>query len=182
MSFFGISVLARGSTPPGQLERAVRDQFRALDPNLPVFNIETMNEHVNKSMLLPKLCATLLGVFGLVGVVLAIVGLYGVMSYAARARTKEIGIRLAVGAQPRGILRMVAGKGMLLAAIGVSAGLAISFAVTRFTASLLYNVSATDALTFCGVPLLMLAVALFAVLIPARRAAQVDPLEALHYE
>lgn len=182
MSFFGISVLARGSTPPGQLERAVRDQFRALDPNLPVFNTETMNEHVNKSMLLPKLCATLLGVFGLVGVVLAIVGLYGVMSYAARARTKEIGIRLAVGAQPRGILRMVAGKGMLLAAIGVSAGLAISFAVTRFTASLLYNVSATDALTFCGVPLLMLAVALFAVLIPARRAARVDPLEALHYE
>jgi len=182
MSFFGISVIARGSTPPGQLKRAVRDQLRALDPNLPVFNTETMNEHVNKSMLLPKLCATLLGVSGLVGVVLAIVGLYGVMSYAAQARTKEIGIRLAVGAQPRSILRMVAGQGMLLAVIGISAGVAISFAVTRLTASLLYSVSATDALTFIGVPLLMLTVALFAALIPARRAARVDPLEALHYE
>ena len=182
MSFFGISVIARGSTPPGQLEHAVREQIRALDPNLPVFNAETMTEHVNKSMLLPKLCATLLGVFGLVGVVLATLGLYGVMSYAARARTKEIGIRLAVGAQPRGILRMVAGQGLLLAGIGVAAGLAISFGVTRFTASLLYGVSATDALTFIGVPLLMLAVALVAVLIPARRAARVDPLEALRYE
>jgi predicted permease len=182
MSFFGISVIARGSTPPGQLEHAVRDQIRALDPNLPVFNIETMNEHVNKSMLLPKLCATLLGVFGLVGVVLATVGLYGVMSYAARARTKEIGIRLAVGAQPRGILRIVAGQGLLLAGIGVAAGLAISFTVTRFTESLLYGVSATDALTFIGVPLLMFAVALVAVLIPAHRAARVDPLKALHYE
>jgi predicted permease len=182
MSFFGISVIARGSTPPGQLEHAVRSQIRALDPNLPVFNIETMNEHVNKSMLLPRLCATLLGVFGLVGVVLATLGLYGVMSYAARARTREIGIRLAVGAQPRGILRMVAGQGLLLAGIGVAAGLAIAFAVSRFTASLLYGVSATDALTFIGVPLLMLAVALVAVLIPARRAARVDPLEALHYE
>ena len=182
ISFYGISVIARGNTPPGQLEHTVRNQLRALDPNLPVFNIETMNEHVNKSMLLPKLCATLLGVFGLVGVVLATLGLYGVMSYAARARTKEIGIRLAVGAQPRGILRMVAGQGLLLAGIGVAAGLAIAFAVTRFTASLLYGVSATDALTFIGVPLLMLAVALVAVLIPARRAARVDPLEALHYE
>ena len=182
ISFYGISVIARGSTPPGQLEHAVRDQLRTLDPGLPVFNIETMNDHVNKSMLLPRLCATLLGVFGLVGVVLATLGLYGVMSYAARARTKEIGIRLAVGAQPRGILRMVAGQGLILAGIGVAVGLAIAFAVTRFTTSLLYGVSATDALTFIGVPLLMLGVALVAVLIPARRAAQVDPLEALRYD
>ncbi len=182
MSFFGISVIARGSMPPGQIEHAVRDQLRALDPNLPVFNIETMNEHVSKSLLIPRLCATLLGVFGMVGVALATVGLYGVMSYAVRARTKEIGIRLAVGANPRGILRMLAAQGLLLGGIGIAAGLAISFAVTRFTESLLYGVSSTDVLTFVGVPLLMLAVALAAVLIPARRAARVDPLEALHYE
>ena len=182
MSFFGISVIARSTLPPAQLERSMREQIRSLDPTLPVFNIETMNEHVNKSMLLPRLCATLLGVFGLVGVVLATLGLYGVMNYAARARTKEIGIRLAVGAQPRGILRMVAGQGLVLAGIGIAAGLAISFAVTRFTVSLLYGVSATDAITFIGVPVLMLGVALVAVTIPALRAAQVDPLDALHYE
>lgn len=182
MSFFGISVIARGSLPAGQMEHAVREQLRALDASLPVFNIETMNEHVNKSMLLPKLCATLLGVFGLVGMALATVGLYGVMSYATRARTKEFGIRLAVGAPPRGILRMVARQGLLLAGVGVAAGLAMAFALTRFTASLLYGVSATDAATFFGVPLLMFGVALVAVLIPARRAARIDPLEALHYE
>jgi len=182
MSFFGISVIVRGNAPPGLIEHAVRDQIRALDPNLPVFNIETMNEHVNKSMLLPRLCATLLGVFGLVGVVLATLGLYGTMSYAARARTKEFGIRLAVGAQPGGILRLVARQGLFLAALGTLVGLAISFALTRFTVSLLYGVSATDVLTFVGVPALMLAVALAAVLIPAHRAARVDPLQALHYE
>ena len=182
MSFFGISIIARGSMPPGQLEHAMRDQIRALDPNLPVFNVETMNEHVNKSMLLPKLCATLLGVFGLVGVVLATLGLYGTMSYAARARTKEFGIRLAVGAPPAGILRMVARQGLLLAGIGTAAGLAIAFALTRFIVSLLYGVSPTDVFTFVGVPALMLGVALIAVVIPARRAARVDPLQALHYE
>jgi len=182
MSFFGISVIAHGNAPPGQLEHAVRDQIRALDPNLPVFNIETMAEHVNKSMLLPKLCATLLGVFGLVGVVLATLGLYGTMSYAARARTREFGIRLAVGAQPAGILRMVARQGLLLAGIGTAAGLAIAFALTRFIVSLLYGVSATDVFTFVGVPALMLGVALIAVVVPARRAARVDPLQALHYE
>jgi len=133
-------------------------------------------------MLLPKLCAALLGVFGLVGVVLATLGLYGTMSYAARARTKEFGIRLAVGAEPAGILRMVARQGLLLAGIGTAVGLAIAFALTRFIVSLLYGVSATDAITFVGVPVLMLAVALIAVVIPARRAARVDPLEALHYE
>ena len=182
MSFFGISVIARGSMPPGQLEHAVRDQIRALDPNLPVFNVETMTEHVNKSMLLPKLCATLLGIFGVVGVVLATLGLYGTMSYAARARTKEFGIRLAVGAQPAGILRMVARQGLLLAGIGTAVGLATAFALTRFIVNLLYGVSATDVFTFVGVPALMLGVALLAVVIPARRAAKVDPLQALHYE
>jgi len=181
-SFFGITVVVRSASAPGPLAGAVRDQIHALDPNLPVFNIETMNEHVNKSMLLPRLCATLLGVFGAVGVILATVGLYGVMSFASRARTREIGIRMALGAQPATVLRMITGEGLLLAGIGLAIGLGLSFAVTRFTASLLYGVSTTDMATFIGVPAVMLGVALVAVLIPARRAARVQPLEALHYE
>jgi predicted permease len=181
-SFYGITVVVRSASAPGLLARAVRDQIHTLDPNLPVFNMETMNEHVNKSMLLPRLCATLLGVFGAVGVILATVGLYGVMSFASRARTREIGIRMALGAQPGAVLRMITGEGLLLAGIGLAIGLGLSFAVTRFTASMLYGVSATDGATFIGVPAIMLGVALVAVLIPARRAARVQPLEALHYE
>jgi len=181
-SFYGITVVVVSAAAPGPLARAVRDQIHTLDPNLPVFNMETMNEHVNKSMLLPRLCATLLGVFGAVGVILTTVGLYGVMSFASRARTREIGIRMALGAQPTAVLRMITGEGLLLAGIGLVIGLGLSFAVTRFTASMLYGVSTTDVVTFVGVPAIMLGVALVAVLIPARRAASVQPLEALHYE
>ncbi len=182
MSFFGISIIARSSLPPGQIAHAVRDQIRQLDPALPVFNIETMNEHVNKSMMLPRLSATLLGIFGLVGVTLAIVGLYGVISFAARARTKEIGIRIAVGAAPRSILTMIGRHGLTLALVGIAAGLLLSFALTRLTESLLYGISATDALTFLVVPAIMMAIAAVAVMIPARRACRIDPMEALRYE
>ena len=181
-SFFGITIVVRTTPPPSQLARAVSNEIHALDPNLPVFNSETLSEHVNKSMLLPRLCATLLGIFGAVGVILATVGLYGVMSFGARARTREIGIRMALGAQPGNVLGMITKEGLLLAGIGLAIGLGISFAVTRFTASLLYGVSATDLATFIGVPVLMLLVALVAVLIPARRAARIAPLEALHYD
>ena len=141
-----------------------------------------MTEHVDKSMLLPRLCATLLGLFGTVGIILATVGLYGVMSFGARARTKEIGIRMALGAQPANVLRMITGEGLLLVGLGLAIGLALALALTRFTSSLLYGVSATDLATFIGVPAIMLAVTIVAVLIPARRAARVAPLEALHYE
>ena len=182
MSFYGITLVVRTAAGPGALAHVVRDQIHTLDPDLPVFNIETMNEHVNKSMLLPRLCATLLGIFGAVGVILATVGLYGVMSFASRARTREIGIRMALGAQPGAVLRMITGQGLILAGIGIAIGLGLSFAVTRFTASMLYGVSATDVATFIGVPAIMIVVALVAVLIPARRAARVQPLEALHYE
>ena len=181
-SFYGVTVVVRSAGSPGQLARAVRGQIHALDPNLPVFNIETMNEHVNKSMLLPRLCATLLGLFGAVGMVLATVGLYGVMSFGARARTKEIGIRMALGARPASILKMITNEGLVLAGTGLAIGLALSFALTRFTASLLYGVSPLDAATFFGVPAVLLAAALIAVLVPARRASSIEPLEALHYD
>ncbi len=178
-SFYGISVLVRGGGPSGPMQVALRNRIHALDPNLAIFNAETMAEHVDKSLLIPRLCATLLGIFGIVGVMLATVGLYGVMSFTARARTREIGIRMALGAQPGSVLRMITAQGIVLVGIGLAAGLAASLALTRFVASLLYGVSPTDALTFVGVPLVMVAVAAVAVLIPARRAARVDPLQAL---
>ena len=174
--------MVRTVQPRSQLARAVRNEIHALDPNLPVFNSETMTDHVNKSMLLPRLCATLLGIFGAVGVILATVGLYGVMSFGARARTREIGIRMALGAQPGNVLRMITKEGLLLAGSVSPSGSGFRSALTRFTASLLYGVSATDLATFIGVPALMLFVALVAVLIPARKAARIAPLEALHYD
>ena len=162
--------------------RAVRAQVAALDPNLAVFNIEGMQEHVNKSLLIPKLSAVLLGVFGAVGLVLATVGLYGVLSYSVRRRTREIGIRMALGAHAGGVVRTVAGQGLLLACVGLAIGLGISLAVWRFAASFLYGISATDSVTFIGVPAALLAVAFVAALLPARRASHVDPMEALRYE
>lgn len=182
MSFYGISVIVRSGMPPGPLAMQVRNQIHTLDAGLPIFNQETMADHVNKSMLLPQLCATLLGVFGMVGLALATVGLYGVMSFASRARTREIGIRMALGAQPVNVLKMITAEGLLLAGIGLALGLALSFAVMRFTASLLYGVSTTDFATFTIVPLTLLVVAVIAVLIPARRAAKIEPLDALRYD
>jgi predicted permease len=181
-SFFGISILVKTTVNPRTMTRAVRAQVAALDPNLAVFGIETMQEHVNKALLIPKLSAMLLGVFGAVGLVLATVGLYGVLSYSVRRRTREIGIRMALGASARGVLRMVARQGMLLAGVGLVIGLGVSLALWRLAGSFLYGISATDPVTFIGVPLLLLLVAFVAALLPARRASQVEPMDALRYE
>ncbi|HLN00154.1 MAG TPA: ABC transporter permease [Bryobacteraceae bacterium] len=182
MSFIGISILVKTAGNPRAMTRAVRAQIAALDPNLAVFGVQTMQEHAEKSMLVPRLSAVLLGVFGAVGLVLATIGLYGVLSYSVRRRTHEIGIRMALGASARGVLRMVAQQGMLLAGVGLAIGLAISFGVWRFAASLLYGISATDGVTFIGVPVLLMAVAFVATMLPARRASRVDPMDALRYE
>jgi predicted permease len=182
MSFYGTSVVIKSATPPRQLEAAVREQVRLLDPNMPVHDPQTLQEQVDKSMLMPKVCATLLGVFGGVGLILATVGLYGVIAYSVRSRVKEIGVRMALGAPAGQVSRMVTLQGLALIGVGVVIGLAISFAGSRFLASLLYGISTTDIFTFVAVPVAMLLVGLAATALPARRAARVDPMEALRYE
>jgi ABC-type antimicrobial peptide transport system permease subunit len=147
-----------------------------------VFNTETMQEHVDKSLLLPRISALLLGVFGAVGLTLAAIGLYGVMSYSVRRRTKEIGIRMALGAKPPAVLTMVFRQGLILTGIGLAIGLAISLALGRFTASLLYGTSGTDLLTFLVVSPVLLATSALAIAIPAFRAAHVQPTTALRCE
>ncbi len=182
LTLFGLAILVKTSGSASAMTRPVREEIRALDRNLAVFNVETMQEHVNKAMLLPRVSAILLGIFGTAGLVLAMVGLYGVVSYSVRGRTREIGIRMAIGAPPGGVLRMVVGQGMALAGIGLVIGLAIAFALSRFTASLLYGISATDALTFTGVPCALTAVAFASTLAPAIRAARIEPWSSIRYE
>jgi ABC-type antimicrobial peptide transport system permease subunit len=137
---------------------------------------------LQKALMLPRMCATLLGVFGTVGLVLAAIGLYGVMSYAVRSRTKEIGIRIALGAERGGVLRLVLRQGLLVACVGLAIGLALAWVGSRYLESWLYGLSATDPFTFTLVPAVLLVVAVVAVIIPARRAASVDPLVAIRYE
>jgi len=181
-SFFGISIAVKTEVNPRSLILPVRAQIAALDSNLAVFNTETMREHVDKSMLLPRISATLLGVFGLVGLTLAAIGLYGVINYTVRRRTREIGIRMALGAKPHSVLALVLRQGMTLTAMGLAIGLAIALALGRFTASLLYGISGTDRLTLAAVTGVLLLAALVASIIPAYRAAHVAPTTALRYE
>ena len=181
-SFFGTTILVKTSMDPRALASSVRQQIAALDPNMAVFNTETMQEHVDKSLLLPRISALLLGIFGAIGLTLAAIGLYGVMSYSVRRRTREIGIRMALGAKRPTVLRMILRQGLILTAIGLAIGLAIALALGRFTASVLYGTSGTDLLTFVIVSLVLLATAAVAVLVPALRAAHVEPTTALRYE
>jgi predicted permease len=181
-SFFGISLAVKTSANPQSLVRPLRAEIAALDPTLAVFNTETMQQHVDKSMLLPRISATLLGVFGLLGLALAAIGLFGVMSYSVRRRTREIGIRMALGANPHSVLAMVLRQGLTLTGVGLGIGLALALALGRFTASLLYGISGTDRLTLIAVSAVLFLAALVASLVPAYRAAHVAPSTALRYE
>jgi putative ABC transport system permease protein len=173
------AIYLRTSTDPGTLADAIRGEVQSVDPGIPVFAVRTLNEVVAKSLADRRFALTILAVFAGVALLLASIGIYGVMAYTFSQRTHEIGVRVALGAQRRDILRMALGEGMVLVAIGLGVGLIGAVIVTRFLRSMLFSVTATDPLTFASIALLLAAVALFACFIPAQRATQVDPLVAL---
>src|SRR5262249_41628888 len=152
----------RTSAIPETLIGAIRGEFRNLDPNLPVTDVKPLTEHMKLSLFPARAFAALLSAFGLLALTLAAIGMFGVMSYAVSHRTREIGVRMALGASAKDIFRLVVGRGLWLTMIGVGVGLALAFVGTRFLSSLLYNVSAVDPLTFAGVTLLLVAVAFLA--------------------
>jgi len=172
----------RANTDPLAAVSQVRAEVRALDANLPLTNVETMQEHMRLLLAPARLLALLSSALGVLALLLAAIGLYGVMAYVVGSRTREIGIRMALGAQTSGVRRLVIGQGLKLALIGIALGLLAAFGLTRVLQSVLYGVSANDPLTFIGVAVLWLAVALLACYVPARRATKVDPLVALRYE
>ena len=177
-----INLLTRTEAEPLNLATAVRGKIAALNKDQAVFNVRTMEQIVAQSVAARRFSMLLLTVFALVALALASLGIYGLMSYAVAQRTREIGVRMALGAQAADVLKLVVREGMRLAFIGVTLGLVASLALTRTMKNLLFNVSATDPATFATIALLLIAVALLACFVPARRATKVDPLVALRCE
>jgi putative ABC transport system permease protein len=178
----GMVLVAKTKVEPSSLAGPIRGQIWAIDKDQPVFDIHTMEQVRSISMAVYSFSFAILAIFAVIALMLAAIGIYGVMAYAVSQRTHEIGIRMALGARARDVLGLVIKTGMAMAVIGVVAGLAIAWAATRFMKSLLVQVSPTDALTLSLVSLGLLVVALLACLLPARRATKVDPLVALRYE
>jgi putative ABC transport system permease protein len=164
---------------PGALAGALRDALHELDPDVPPYAVQSLDEAVGRSLWRQRLQGEVLGAFAALALLLAAVGIYGVLSYSVAQRTRELGVRMALGATVPRVLAMVVAQGARLAAAGVALGLAASLVATRALESLLYGVTAADPLTFAAVPLLLAAVALLAIVIPARRATRVQPAVAL---
>ena len=177
-----VSLIIRSNQDPRRLAPAARNQFLAVDPSQPIFGIATMQRRIDDSVETPRLDMTVLAIFGSVALVLAAVGIYGVISYFVSQRTHEIGVRTALGAAPSDVLRLVLGEGFLFITIGLPLGLAGSLLLTRYLVTLLYGVRPTDPLTIICAAALLVLVALAACYVPARRAVRVDPMEALRYE
>src|SRR5580698_1777060 len=166
-SFLGYTLMVRSAGDSSAIAGAIRNQIHALDPNMAVYNTETIEEHLRSALFLPRLAGTLFGIFGLIGLILATVGLYGVMSYAISRRVREIGIRLALGAQPGAVLRLIILQGMQLTAIAIAVGLPVALASAKFSASFLYGIRPHDLVTFTLLPIFLVLVSLVACWIPA---------------
>jgi predicted permease len=180
--FNGLVIHARVAGDPMGLAPLVEKTVHQLNPNLPVFDVSTLHDHIQAVTTNSRVAGTAAGAFGLLALILAAVGIYGVIAYTTRQRSREIGIRMAVGAQAGDIRRLVLGQGLLLTVIGLALGLVLAFAGARLLRGLLFGVSSADALTFVSAALLLCFVALAASYIPARRAMKVDPVIALRYE
>jgi len=175
-------LVVRSSSDPYQLVPSINKEIQSLDPEIPAFEIKSMTERVSESLARRRFSTFLLGVFAVVALLLAVIGIYGVIAYSVTQRTQEIGIRMALGAEPSTILRMILRQSLVLVVAGIAIGLMAAFGLTRFMSSLLFGVGQTDLLTFALPPVLLLIVALLASLLPARRAGTVDPVTALRSE
>jgi putative ABC transport system permease protein len=167
---------------PAAIAAMVQREIRSLDPNQPVSDVRTMNQVMSEWVARSRFNTLLLGLFAALATLLSAVGIFGVMNYSVALRTREIGLRLAVGAQPRQVLMLILKQGLLLTIVGVVLGLAAAFALTRLLSGLLFGVTAVDATTFTTISLLLVIVSLLACYLPARRAMRIDPLSALRYE
>jgi putative ABC transport system permease protein len=173
------SYVVRTTGEPLAVAGAAREAIRALDPNVPVRDVRTLDAVLAESVAPARWSTTLLGVFAAVALVMAALGVFGVLSFLVTQRTRELGIRIALGAAPAAVRRMVVGQGVGLVAAGLALGVAGAIALTRLMASLLYGVSATDPVTYAGVAAVLVGVAVLASYLPARRATRVDPMIAL---
>jgi putative ABC transport system permease protein len=177
-----MTIVARAARDPYSLTKPISETVRSLDKDLPTYNTKTVENYLGGTIALPRFNTFLLGLFAGLALLLTAVGLYGVISYAVAQRTREIGIRMALGAQPRDMMLHVVGQGLRFALIGVGLGLGAALSLTRLLSNLLFGVQPTDPVSFAGVVALLLGVAFLACYIPARRAMRVDPMVALHYE
>jgi putative ABC transport system permease protein len=175
-------IVARTSSDPAAIAGSIVGEIHAVDSNVPVYDISTMDARVSRSLARQRFSMTMLGAFAGFALLLAAVGVYGVMSYLVTQGTRDIGVRVALGAQQSDILRLVLKQGMTLAFVGIIAGLAGAAALSRVMGSLLFGVGSTDLFTFSSVAVLLALIAFAACYIPARRAMHVDPLVALRYE
>jgi predicted permease len=178
----GLAFYIRTTTDPRDAIATMRREVRAVDPNVAIVDAMPLAEHIVDTLYAEKVAASLLSTLGGLALLLAAVGLYSVMAYSVTQRTHEIGIRMALGAEPLQVLKLVVGQGFALTLSGISAGLVAALAFTRLLASFLYGTTATDPTTFIAVSVLLASVALLASYVPARRATKVDPMEALRYE
>ena len=178
----GMAVVVRTTNDPVQIVSAVQTELLAIDRDQPAFDVRTMDRVVSESLAPQRVTMVMMGIFAVIALLLAAVGVYAVMSYAVTQRTHEIGVRLALGAQPADILRMVVRQGMALAGAGLALGLVASYFLTQGMSKVLYGVSASDPVTFAGISALLAVVAFAANYLPARRATKVDPMQALRYE
>jgi predicted permease len=178
----GLAFLIRTTTDPRDAIATMRREVRAVDPNVAIVDALPLAEHIVDTLYAEKVAASLLSTLGGLALLLAAVGLYSVMAYSVTQRTHEIGIRMALGAEPMHVLKLVVSQGFALTLVGIGAGLVASLAFTRLLASFLYGTTTTDPTTFIAVSVLLAMVALLATYIPARRATKVDPMEALRYE